>query len=81
MKNQPAFPHSHLGISRGELSHEDSDYEDGMTLLDYFAGQAIAGILAAKWYSPSFDGSTELKLARQAYALARAVMEVKNEQK
>jgi hypothetical protein len=48
-------------------------YQDGMTLRDYFAGQALAGRLA--------DGTDRRKqdVAEQAYAFADAMLEARGE--
>lgn len=46
MKNGgPAFPMQFLGISRGQLSYEDTDNQEGMTLRDYFAAAAMSAIV------------------------------------
>lgn len=58
--DQPAFPVT--------TSHEV--HEDGMTLRDWFAGQALAGILAAD--PSSMMGYDDV--ARSAWALADAMM-------
>jgi hypothetical protein len=53
----PAFPkHGYVG-------------RDGMTLRDWFAGQALVGLIA----DPSRDGSTDDR-ARYAYAYADAML-------
>ncbi len=48
-------------------------YEDGMTLRDYFAGQALIGRLA--------DGTDRRKrdVAEEAYAYADAMLEARGE--
>jgi hypothetical protein len=50
---------------------------DGMTLRDYFAGQALAGILSAREYTPFRDrmGITEIRFhAMVAYDQADAML-------
>ena len=42
----------------------------GMTLLDYFAGQALAGMLT----SPHNDDATPEMYARASYEVARAML-------
>jgi hypothetical protein len=48
-------------------------YEDGMTLRDYFAGQALAGRLANS--STPFD----IYAARYAYHIADVMLEARSE--
>lgn len=57
-RNPPAFP-------RSEPRDEGfSEIYPGMTLADYFAGQALAGLLAA------VDGPMRGDCPREAYSLA-----------
>jgi hypothetical protein len=66
MKNIPAFPVSF------KWGMELRPY-NGMTLRDYFAAKAMQGLLASEVHAP-------LKaFAKQAYATADAMMEVRNE--
>jgi len=60
--NPPAFP---------ALTSEDEF--SGMTMLDYFAGQALAGLLAS---SATYGGKTDNRaaLAADAYAHASAML-------
>jgi hypothetical protein len=65
MKNIPAFPKTPF-IELGTP-------QNGMTLRDYFAAKAMQGLLASEVNAP-------LKtFAKQAYAMADAMMEVRNE--
>jgi hypothetical protein len=74
MKNPPAFPTNQYanGIS-------PSGFDKGMTLRDYFAGQALAGNLEQgleddmniKWWHPSE------KIAKRAYAIADAMLKAR----
>jgi hypothetical protein len=50
-------------------------YEDGMTLRDYFAGQALAGIAA----DPSIADESQADLAKWAYSFADAMLEARGE--
>ena len=68
---QPAFPHSHLGINRGQLSCEDSDYEDGMSLRDYFAAHAMQAMIA----SGDYKQHTAREVAIDAYLFADAMVQ------
>jgi len=65
MTNVPAFPMA--------VPQDWDSYQDGMTLRDYFAGQALAGRLA--------DGTDRRKqdVAEQAYAFADAMLEARGE--
>jgi len=45
----------------------------GMSLLDYFAGQALAGVLA----NPNMIDITYETIAKNSYALAQAMIEEK----
>ena len=69
----PAFPAMHFDL--GENEH-------GMTLRDYFAAQAMQGLLAADWcanlrndhYGENAGNST---VARDAYMIADAMLEAR----
>ena len=63
MKNPYAFP---LAIDFG---NDDKHIYDGMTLLDYFAGQALAGIARGLGDSPNYD-----LVAERAYAQADSML-------
>ena len=71
MKNPPAFPQQFHGTSEPSLS--------GLTMRDYFAGQALAGNLEQgleddmniKWWHPSE------KIAKRAYAIADAMLKAR----
>ena len=63
MENIPAFP------SDGNSMDQRSRVM-GMTLRDYFAGQAIVGLSAA----PSTDGRSYKSMAEDAYKQADAML-------
>jgi len=64
----PAFPISHPGITpKNEIA---ASQMIGMTLRDYFAGQALQGILS----NPSFDSITPREYASDAYGLADSML-------
>ena len=68
MKDIPAFP------NKGDNSPENS-YYDGMTLRDYFAGQALIAL------SGNFNcrGQSDSKsTANMAYCFADAMLEARN---
>lgn len=78
----PAFPLERLQASG--LAMEAADDEKrfmylqaratcGMSLRDWFAGQALAGLLAAGT-DPNFEYSGDTTLASQCYLLARAMV-------
>lgn len=67
----PAFPASLYKLENGQ---ESSVPHIGMTLRDYFAGQALAGILA----SANF-GSTKDWIGGKAYEAADAMLAAREE--
>ena len=66
MKNPPAFPRA-----RGESRDGVAEEQKGMTLLDYFAGQAMQGIMTDEVCRSS--GRTQI--ARDSYLIAQAMLE------
>lgn len=60
-----AFPTQAICTPAGDVM---SSGDDGMTLRDWFAGQALAGLLA------SDDGSTRENVAAEAYDIADAMI-------
>jgi hypothetical protein len=65
VKNPAAFPRPFSGTTQYA--------QDGMTLRDYFAAKAMQGLLASEVNAP-------LKtFAKQAYAVADAMLEARNE--
>jgi len=65
MNNEPAFPIPDCG-------HGGAIYQ-GMALRDYFAANALTGLLA----HPASDTHGEEELATQAYHLADAMIQVR----
>lgn len=63
----PAFPTQPFSVD----AHNWSDGSEGMTLRDYFAGQALNGMFAADTYESVMK--TELKV-RLAYEAADAMI-------
>lgn len=69
----PAFPHivRNFATADPNIKVTDRITEGGMSLRDYFAGQALAGFMAAGkdrgWGLP-------LKVAQQAYEFADAML-------
>lgn len=65
-----AFPH---------LRNDTDDSRAGMTLRDWFAGHALAGVLSFTTGAP--DGCLQMepkKAAREAYAMADAMIAERN---
>lgn len=60
----PAFPHA----------HEDYPFQHGMSLRDWFAGQALSGLLA----DPQVDGMP-LPTARVCYEYADAMLKAREQ--
>jgi hypothetical protein len=74
MKDIPAFP-----TAQYANGVHPSGFDNGMTLRDYFAGQALAGGLeqgveddmhCSWWHGPT-------KIAKRAYAVADAMMKAR----
>ena len=67
MTHTPAFPCRAIELTG------DSYYEPGMSLRDWFAGQAMSGLLAA---NATYAGSTgnHPALAKDAYTTADAML-------
>ena len=63
--NPPAFACSAEGDNGVSLN----DAQEGMTLLDYFAGQALAGF----WADPTVEMSQE-DIAESVYNMAEAML-------
>ena len=61
----PAFP----------VADDVAQYNSGMTLRDWFAGQAMAAELVA-WGNSSTEGH-EINIARRAFAMADAMLEAR----
>jgi hypothetical protein len=68
-----AFPHSHLGIDHGKLSHQDSDYEDGMTTRQYAAIHLLAARVSNRVNYNIWDE------ARHAVKLADALLQTEHD--
>ena len=72
MKNPKAFPEVDRLIDRG-VGGRIFDVESigGMTLLDYFAGQSMVGVVS----NPNFDAEmNKNKFAQDMYRLAKAML-------
>ena len=66
MKNPRAFP--------SQTTEGEEGFNKGMTLLDYFAGQALQGLIAG--HQNHVDGSGDNAMyAKQAYWFAEAMLE------
>ena len=77
--NPPAFPVSVAGFVYGDGSAELPYIEEGMTLRDYFAGQALQGICAyMRDNGVPFANSQEINEAAElAYSVANAMLEAR----
>ena len=64
MNKEPVFP-----LSTGT-------FHDGMHLRDYFAGQALVGILSGKYWDVCAINSSE----QEAYKIADAMMEARKDE-
>lgn len=76
--SEPAFPGIAGQVGSGNSTfrinadgfEEEVQHNQGMTLLDYFAGQALAGMLA----DPTVTGPCA-KVAESAYNFAQAMLD------
>jgi len=68
----PAFP-----VPEQNRLSDGTYCNEGMTLRDYFAGQAVAGILAGYWGNPAMGGLTQRCIANESYAVADAMLEAR----
>ena len=76
MDNPQAFPLEFTEEVRNGIKR--TGYQQGMTLRDYFAGQALVGHCANQHNEPNNDN---YNLARESYRLADSMLkERKNEQ-
>ena len=69
-KNEPAFPVANL---------RDSNQADGMTIRDYFAGQALAGFCALQNQKGEWQWDSE-GVANSAYEVADAMLAGRNKE-
>lgn len=63
-----------MAIKDGGQAFPTSGITDGMSLLDWFAGQAMNGALAGRPASGVTDASIEL-IAADSYKMARAMLD------
>ena len=74
--NPPAFPVS-LDLAQSHAVDQDTDLT-GMTLRDYFAGQALAALIAIKWQHiqdiTEDADETNRSLAEWSYDAANAMI-------
>jgi hypothetical protein len=66
----PAFPAAVTVSASGDVYHGF----DGMTLRDWFAGQALAGICANPAWNDTFHKSVSAPSAEAAYSMADAML-------
>ena len=77
--NPPAFPAEVSNDGYIQTGPNTAKYS-GMTLLDYFAGQALAGAFASQWFSDHCSdkdaqgGDMHDALARNCYRSAQAML-------
>lgn len=68
----PAFP-QHIAEIHGIATHSGEFAMGGMTLRDYFAAQAMVGMLASQ-KGPAFDTAHPIAIAAAAYRYADALL-------
>lgn len=67
----PAYPVTFEG---GKNNGETPFFNEGMTLRDWFAGQALTGITAGYWANPQMGGLSPHAMADEAYQHADAMI-------
>lgn len=70
----PAFPSSIAVGSAGDVYRSWTEGYGGMTLRDWFAGQALAGLLASPNWGPVDGRAAEERYAMSAYLQADAML-------
>lgn len=55
----------------------DTEFQEGMTLRDYFAGQALQGIVAGYWANNELSGLSQRNIADDAYRHADAMIKAR----
>ena len=74
-ENPPAFPRPGFELKNTFSQRLPAGMQDGMSLLDYFAGQALAGVIARDGlYVMRPDVSTE-----KAYKVAKAMLQARKD--
>lgn len=86
---ESAFPCQFLGINHGQLSHEDTENQQGMSLRDFFAGCALIGEVASYSTPGSCRAAAEAahirvltaaeNAAHNAYELADAMLRARED--
>ncbi|MFE3837319.1 hypothetical protein [Pseudogemmobacter sonorensis] len=69
-----AFPFSPPCDANGALPSGYPFPELGMTMRDWFAGQALTGIVGGYWSNPEMSGLGPTQLSAEAYAYADAML-------
>lgn len=75
----PAFPE--FGLQNYADGHTiPVEVCGGMTLRDYFAGQALAGMCAAPWEVIDTFNKTDVRITERAYHMADNMLRIKTGQ-
>ena len=73
-RNPPEPDYEMLAFPRGKAAHEKGEApQEGMTLLDYFAGQIMVGLVTRSQVQVSHIPTAQM-LATDAYFLADAML-------
>ena len=70
----PTFAIRHTLLASGQFATAAVVDKDGMTLLDYFAGQAIGAVIAAQCAGHFSDKRSSEGAAQLAYSIADAML-------
>lgn len=76
----PAFPTHRLQWDYGSEERELATKHSGMTLRDYFAAKAMQAQLTAFWAMETHHGWSHDETAREAYAMADAMLAARGSQ-
>ena len=79
MNGGPAFPATEVNGGTDGIGCKDGIWHyPGMTLRDYFAAKAMQATIAA-WIGKSIYPPTDLDVAKNAYGVADAMLEAREE--
>ena len=76
----PAFPTHRLQWDYGSEDRELATKHSGMTLRDYIAAKAMQAQLTAFWAMETHHGWSHDEIAREAYAMADAMLAARGAQ-
>jgi len=72
----PAFPVGRVLDRNGEVVQWEAQ---GMSLLDYFAGQALSTVLSDRLRTATLQGVSVEDIAKRSYDIARAMLKERDQ--